>query len=124
MTIQEIIRQADETAPNALPEETKLGWIAELDGNIALNVLLLNICEAQQFGYKWPEDMNREPLVNFPHQNIYHLWLRAKIDDHNGEVERYENSMQQYNAAYGNFVRWFASNYSPAQGYVRRDAYA
>lgn len=123
MTIQEIIRRADETAPNALSEETKLGWIAELDGNIALNVLLLDISEAQQFDYRWPQDMNREPLVNFPHQNIYPLWLRAKIDDHNGEVESYENSMQQYNAAYGNFVRRFASNYAPANGHAENPSY-
>ena len=123
MTMKEIIEQADAISPNAIPEQMKIGWIGELDGNIALNVMLMDISEAQQFRYTYPECMKHEPLVSFPHDGIYVLWLRAKIDDYNGEVERYENSMQQYNAAYGNFVRWFARTYSPAQGYQRSAAY-
>lgn len=121
MKIGEIIERADDIAPNALPEERKLAWIAELDGYIALNVMLMDISEAGQFDYQYPAALEFEPLVRFPHSNMYLLWLRAKIDDYNGEVERYENSMQQYNAAYGNFVRWFARTYEPAQGYGRSE---
>lgn len=44
--------------------------------------------------------------------------FRGKTFD-NGEYNKYQNSMEQFNAHYGNFVRWFASTYEPAQGYVR-----
>lgn len=120
MTIREIIEQVDDTKPNAFSQKTKMAWIAKLDGTIAANVMLMNIVEAQQLQYKFPEDLDSEPLVGFPHDELYVYWLRAMIDDANGEAEKYENSMAQYNARYGDFVRWFAATYEPAQGYVRR----
>lgn len=119
MTIREIIEQVDDTKPNAFSQKTKMAWIAELDGSIAASVMLMNIVEAQQLRYIYPADLDSEPLVGFPHDGIYVHWLRAKIDDANGEAEKYENSMAQYNAHYGAFVRWFAATYEPAQGYVR-----
>lgn len=122
MKIENIIERADTISPNDIPEEEKLAWIAELDGKIALDVMLMDICEASQFNYRYPEDLQVEPLVGFPHENLYVLWLRAKIDDHNGEIERYENSMQQYNASFGNFTRWFARTYEPAEGYRRSES--
>ena len=120
MTIKEIIEQVDDTKPNAFSEKTKMAWIAELDGTIAVNVMLMNIVEVQQLQYQHPADLESTPLVRFPHDGLYIQWLRAKIDDANGEAERYENSMAQFNASYGNFIRWFAKTYEPAQGYVRR----
>lgn len=119
MTIKEIIEQVDDIKPNAFSEKTKLTWIAELDGSIASDVMMMNIVEVQQLQYRHPTDLESTPLVSFPHDGIYVLWLRAKIDEANGEAERYENSMAQYNASYGKFVRWFAATHEPAQGYAR-----
>lgn len=119
-TIQEIIERVDDTKPNAFLEKTKLEWIAELDGKIAVDVMMMNIVEAQQFRYQHPKDMGSEPLVDFPHDSLYDLWVGAKIDFANGEYRRYQNTMELFNAHYGNFVRWFAATYEPAQGYVRR----
>lgn len=122
-TIREIMERVDENVPNAFSQKTKLGWIASLDGKIAADVFLMGIEEIRMLQYRHPEDLDSEPLVGFPHDEIYDLWLRARIDDANGEVERYENAMQQFNAHYGNFVRWFASTYEPAQGYGKEVAY-
>ena len=47
--------------------------------------------------------------------------LQAKIDEANGEYNKYVNSMQIYNEHYGNFVRWFAGLYEPAQGYMSEE---
>lgn len=119
MKIREIIKHVDENKPNAFSEEQKVKWIAELDGNVAANVMLLNIAEIQQLNYKCPESLDAEPLVAFPHDAIYALWLGAKIDFANGEYDLYANSMEMFNAMLGSFIRWFASTYEPAQGYVR-----
>lgn len=118
-TIQEIIERVDDTKPNAFTQKTKMAWIAELDGKIAADVMMMNIVEIRQLKYVHPQDLASEPLVDFPHDTIYDLWLGAKIDFENGEYNKYQNSMEQFNAHYGNFVRWFASSYEPAQGYVR-----
>lgn len=114
-TIQEIIDRADANRPNAFSRMTKLKWISDLDGKIAADVFLMGIEEIRQLEYKGEEGLQKEPLVSYPHDDIYDLWLEAKIDAANGEYNRYQNSMQLYNESFGNFVRWFASVYEPAQ---------
>lgn len=121
-TIREVIARVDENKPNAFTEVQKLRWLALLDGKIAGDVMLMHISEMQQFDYQHPADMDRGLLVSFPHDDIYDYWLAAKIDEANGETDKYQNTMEAYNAVWANFVCWFASAYDPAQGYVRRDS--
>lgn len=116
--IREIIDRVDDTKPNAFQAATKMAWIAELDGKIALDVMMMDIAEVRQMHYIYPDDLENEPLVSFPHDSIYEQWLGAKIDYANGEYNKYENSKEQFNASYGNFVRWFATMYEPSQGYA------
>ena len=115
-TIAQIIALVDETKPNAFSESVKVRWIAELDGKIAVDVFLMHHSETAALCYTWPESMNTEPLVPFPHDDIYALWLEAKIDYANGEYNKYQNTMESYNESYGNFVRWFTRTHHPAQG--------
>lgn len=112
MTIQEIINRVDQNNPNALDTRTKLGWIAQLDGRIALDVMLMNAAETEQFRYT---SANVAPLVPFPHDDLYEMYLNMRIHAAQGETERYQNALSLYNNAYKNYVRWFAHTYSPAQ---------
>ena len=116
-TIIEVITRVDENKPNAFTERQKVLWLAALDGRIAVDVFLMDITDAAQFRYTHPESLSTELLVSFPHDDIYELWLEAKIDFANGEYDKYQNTMEFYNAAYNSFVRWFASVYEPAQGW-------
>lgn len=120
-TINEIIARVDEVRPNCFPKSVKLAWIASLDGKIAADVFLWNIIDLRRLEYKHPEDLDSEPLVTYPHQDIYEKWLEAMIDLENGEYDRYQNDMAVYNEFYNNFVSWFVSTYEPAQGYERRN---
>ena len=117
MKIQEAIDWADEMKPNAFTSEAKLAWLNALEGRIAADVFLMAPAEIAALRYTG-EDMETELLVAPPHDDIYTLWLQAKIDEANGEYNKYANSMQIYNEHYGNFVRWFAGLYEPAQGYA------
>lgn len=121
--IQDIIRQVDDVKHNAFSTEMKLAWLAELDGKIATDVMLMSIEDAGQFRYAYPQDMTSETLVGFPHDDIYNLWLCAKIDFAHGEYDRYQNTMEMFNASFNNFVCWFASTYDPAQGYRKEEDY-
>ena len=116
-TIKEIIARVDEIKPNAFPVKTKMGWLSALDGKIAADVMLMSITEIRNLQYQHPQDLKSEPLVTYPHEDIYDFYLAAMIDRSNGEDDKYQNSMEMFNAAYGNFVRWFAGTYDPAQGY-------
>lgn len=116
-TIREIIERVDELRPNAFTEKMKLAWLSELEGKIAADVMLMNIDEICTLELKYPDSMDTEPMVRYPHQDIYVYWLQAQIDYANGEYNKYQNSMEMYNQHYGNFVRWFANTYEPAHGY-------
>lgn len=117
--ISEIIARVDAYKPNDFSEAMKLKWLNDLDGKIGLDVFLMDITEIRARQLAYPEGMEQEPLVTFPHEDIYDLYLAAKIDYENGEYNRYQNTMAAYNEAYGNFVRWLARTYQPAQGYIR-----
>ena len=119
-TIREVINRVDENKPNAFSEAQKVRWLALLDGRVACDVMLMHVADIEQFNYQHPDDIDRELLVNFPHDDIYEYWLAAKIDEANGETDKYQNSMEAYNAVWTNFVCWFASYYDPAQGYAGR----
>ena len=53
-------------------------------------------------------------LVEPPHCKIYPEYIMARIDYANGEYDKYANTMQMFNAFWGEFSRWFARMYRPA----------
>ena len=55
-----------------------------------------------------------ELLVEPPHSKIYAEYVMARIDYANGEYDKYDNTMQMFNAFWGEFSRWFARVYAPA----------
>ena len=115
-TIGKIVELADQLRENAFPLALKVAWIAELDALIALEVMKLDVLELEQFQYDPEQDLETVPLVKFPHDNIYHYWLCAKIDAENGEYNRYQNSMELYNGAYLAYRTWFSSVYDVYSG--------
>lgn len=113
ITLKEALAQADSLVPNAYSQEQKTAWISELEGRIGLNVQLLPREALSRYTY--PEDLETELLLEFPHDDLYLAYLRAMIDLNNGEMDRYAVSAQVYNAKYGDYVRWYARTYEPAQ---------
>ena len=75
-TIREILGQVDSRKPNAFSDGDKVRWLAELDGKIAADVLLMSIEDIQLLKYSWPEDAETELLVRFPHDDLYSLAVR------------------------------------------------
>lgn len=114
--LKEIIQRVDSLKPNGFEPNVKLRWISQLDGKIAADIMLMDISELQQFNYRYPEDLEAQPLARFPHDDVYEYWLEAQIDAANGEYNRYQNSMALFNESYANFLRWFANKYEPSQG--------
>ncbi len=55
-----------------------------------------------------------ELLVEPPHSKLYAEYIMARIDYANGEYDKYDNTMQMFNAFWGEFMRWFARVYAPA----------
>lgn len=53
-------------------------------------------------------------MVRPPHDKIYSDYLTAMIDYANGEYDKYQNTMQMFNAHWGEYARWYARNFRPA----------
>lgn len=116
MTIREAITYADTNRPNAFSTDDKVEWLSELDARIAGNVLLMSAADLQAFNYDPEEDLDYELLISFPYDKMYKQYLIAKIDESNGEYNRYANSSVLFNASYNDFQKWFLDSYDPVQG--------
>lgn len=114
-TFREIIARVDEIKPNAFSESTKLNWLTSLNGKLAIDIFMMDIAEVRELPHG-AGAMDCEPLVGFPHEEVYEEYLAAKIDAANGEASEYQNRMQIYDAYYTNFVSWFKATYDPVQG--------
>ena len=121
MTLSECIAQVDAIEPNACTDDQKAGWVSECEGKAYTEVFLLSPYEFHPLTYA--ANASDTLAVMPPHDKIYPLYLQAKLHFANGEYDRYSNAMAMFNSAWGEFVRWFARTYGPADGYraeVRR----
>lgn len=117
MTANEAIAWADQVKPNAFSKEVKAEWLRRLEGSLALEVFLMDKAEVEELERMRKQAEDYTLLVDPPYDDIYTLFLAAKIDQANGEYEKYANSSQLYNARRSAFTVWFCQTYDPAQGY-------
>lgn len=112
MILSEVIDRVDAIKPNAFDNDAKTMWINECEGMVQTEVFLLATEEI--ITYTYADDESAELLVRPPHDKLYISYLMAMIDFANGEYNKYQNTMQLFNAQFSEFMRWFAQNYRPA----------
>ena len=115
-TISEILRAADELRPNAFAPERKTDWLSRLEGQIQMQIFLQD--GAETVSYTWPEDRDTQVLVQPPYDRLYELFLAAMIDYAQGEPGQYAASIAVFNGLMGEFARFFADRYRPADGHA------
>lgn len=118
MTLREVIEFVDDVKPNAFPVKVKVKWLEQLDRHIAAEVLVWNPADLKKLSYS-EDETDVELLADPPYDDIYAMWLEAQIDLANGEYNKYQNTMQVYNAYYGSFVVWYAEHFEHEKGEVR-----
>ena len=115
MTLKQVIERVDEIKPNAFSNEAKTMWLNECEGMVQTEVLLYASEEIITYDYETHKDI--ELLVKPPHDKLYWTYLTAMIDFANGEYNKYQNTMQLFNSHFGEFMRWFARCYRPADAH-------
>ncbi len=115
MTLKECIDFIDGIEPNDYSNDQKTAWVSELEGMLHTDVFLRPARGFSPLVYE--DDKYRTLSVRPPHDKMYRDYLQARIHYANGEYDRYEVSAAVYNAEWGEFVRWFARNFDPADGY-------
>ena len=113
-TLQGVLDIIDSIKPNAFSEEAKTAWINEIEGLVQTEVFLLAVEDVVQ--YQWPEDSGATLLAKPPHDKTYWVYLSAMVDFANGEYDKYQNTMQMFNQFFGEYMRWYARTYNPADG--------
>lgn len=101
MTPSKAIEIVDRLKPNSYSDEDKLRWINELEGMVQR--LVIQADNITQLAY--PEDMNKELLVPFPFDDIYTLFLEAKVDYYNREYGNYNNSAIMFEAQFNEYKK-------------------
>ena len=113
MKLKDAINYVNKNKPHDFDEETLTGWINDVEGYVQTDVLLFDtVCNLTR--YTWEDNQDTELLVKPPHDEIYTLYLEAKIDYQNGEYDRAANSFAMYNEKMTEFKAWFCDNYDPA----------
>ena len=116
MTLKSAIDYIDSIRPNAFTDEQKTMWINEIEGKVQSEILLF--APSQMISYSYQNDMDTELLAAPPHDNVYTSYLCAMLDFAHAEYNRYNNSMQLFNANFNEYMRWFAKHYRPADAVI------
>lgn len=122
MTIGKVIRLADALKPNAIENELKYQYITEVEGLVQTEVMLLSSEDIITYDPE-RDGENTELLVKPPHDKLYIAYLAAMIDFANGEYDRYANTIEQFNAYYREYHRWYFSRFHPADGRAISEGY-
>ena len=110
MKASELIAFVDAVKPNAFSYKMKISWLNEVEGMVWTDIMLRH--PASFVSYKVDEDV--ELSTKPPHAKIYSTYLSAMIDYHNGEYDKYETTKALFNECFGNYMRWYANEFSPA----------
>lgn len=121
MTLSGVIGMADNIKPNAFDTATKTQWVNEVEGLVQTEVMLLALEEI--ITYDYTTNANTKLLVEPPHDKLYWAYLTAMIDFANGEYNKYQNTMQVFNAFFGEYMRWYALHFRPADGEAVEQGY-
>lgn len=101
MTPNKAIEIIDGLRPNSYSDEDKLRWIDELDGTVQR--LVFQSDNVSQYSY--PEDLDKELLIPAPFENVYVLYLEAKIDYYNREYANYNNSAMVFESQFSEYKK-------------------
>lgn len=117
MTIIEAIGIINALKPNNYTELDKIGWLSEIEQMIKSNII--DTHEGGENivfkGYNQETNTETQLLVSEPYDDLYIKWLESKIDYHNAEYQKYNNSVMSFNNIYSAFERYYNRQHKPIQ---------
>ena len=115
MTIIEAINRIDALKHNTYTQIDKVSWLSRLDAMVKKHIIDTHEgAEDVTFtGYDATTDLQTELLVPAPYDEVYLRWIEAQIDYHNGEYEKYNNSMDMFNTAYEGYQNYYNRTHMP-----------
>ena len=99
MTIAQALDTVDRLTANQVDAGHKVAWLSTLDGTVHQEILAPHGAAGTFPGYPPGTDMDTVLLVPPPYDVVYRWYLEMLIHDANGEMTRYNNAAEKYNAA-------------------------
>ena len=130
MTLLECITRVDSVKPNAYTVEEKVRWLSYLDASIKAQIIDTHEAEIvveeeetekieEVKGLPYSCDrLTDELLVPFPYDELYTAYLKAKIDEENGETVRYNNTASTFNTLLSEYARAYNREHMPKKNTV------
>lgn len=112
-SINEVIERVSRLRPDAYDDDTKGGWLVELDGTLFNEVILTHEGERPTIPRRYPEDGGLPLLVGAPYDRLYDLYIMAQVDFYNKDLEDYNNSVTLFNTALDSYKKWYHRTHSP-----------
>ena len=106
MTLNQAIQRADELRPNSLERELKVGWVRELEGQVA-DFMGLPFERAEE---------DAPLLMQAPFDNIYYLYVAAMIVVAQQDSDLYYNDSVLFNASMNRAKSCYISQNLPPDG--------
>lgn len=106
MTPNKAIEIIDRLRPNTYGDEDKLRWINELEGMVQRLVIQSD----KVIELTYPDDMDKKLIVPAPFDDVYTLFLEAKIDYYNREYGNYNNSAMMFEAQFSEYKKDYIRN--------------
>lgn len=115
MTLIDAIHKVDALKPNTYPQTEKVRWLSALDSLIMDEIISTHegAEEVSFSGYTDETPTSTVLLAKEPYDEMYIAWLESKIDLHNAEYGKYNNSITTFNAHYKAFSNYYNRTHMP-----------
>ena len=115
MTIIEAINRLDALKFNTYTQPEKIEWLSRLDSAVKQQIIDTHVGagEIAFSGYTAETPLDTVLLVPAPYDEVYLRWMEAQIDYHNGEYDKFNNSIIMYNTAFDAYARYYKLHHMP-----------
>lgn len=107
MTIIEAINEADSLRKNSLSYEDKIRCLSRVEAQVYREVLAKAENAPEFPGFSKDSDQHTELAMPEPYCEAYVRFLEAQVDLMNGEMPRYNSTINAFNEIYGAYKRWY-----------------
>lgn len=124
MTIKDCIDIVDNLKPNQYTIRDKVMWLSFIEEIIINEVLKTHEGydgRYDNFGGYTEDKLSVALIVPSPYDRLYTAFLTMKIDETNGETQRYNNSKTLYNTYMSEYRKYYNRTHMPISATGKRD---